>query len=253
VATDNGSGYRSRSFAAACAQLAVGRRRTRPYTPRTNGKAERFIQTLLREWASSQNKARSPSSAPMRPHLSGATIAIVTAVLPNLKDRPLTPEDIARVLRAKAGLAAVVRLATVCAALVTRAARSPTDLSEMLDRGCRLTTSVQNSLDAGGLTPKDLPELQSFLTSAWDLLDELEAADRPLLSAVYNAAWATERMTHFKARDARIAACRSLTTSWNALRTSPGRVAELRALFVAAGFNPPDEPSESDQARLTFA
>jgi transposase InsO family protein len=43
--------YRSRPFADVCAQLAVRHRRTRPYTPRTNGKAERFIQTPLREWA----------------------------------------------------------------------------------------------------------------------------------------------------------------------------------------------------------
>ena len=51
VMTDNGGGYRSEAFAAV---LAVGRLRhlrMRPYTPRTNGKAERFIQTLLREWA----------------------------------------------------------------------------------------------------------------------------------------------------------------------------------------------------------
>ena len=51
VLTDNGSGYRARAFRDACAQLAIRHRRTRPYTPRTNGKAERFIQTLLREWA----------------------------------------------------------------------------------------------------------------------------------------------------------------------------------------------------------
>ena len=49
--TDNGSCYRSQPFRQACAQLAVSHRRTRPYTPRTNGKAERFIQTALREWA----------------------------------------------------------------------------------------------------------------------------------------------------------------------------------------------------------
>jgi transposase InsO family protein len=51
VLTDNGSAYRSRSFRATCRALRVVPRRTRPYTPRTNGKAERFIQTLLREWA----------------------------------------------------------------------------------------------------------------------------------------------------------------------------------------------------------
>ena len=49
--TDNGSCYRSRQFRAACLQLGVQHRFTRPYTPRTNGKAERFIQTALREWA----------------------------------------------------------------------------------------------------------------------------------------------------------------------------------------------------------
>ena len=51
VLSDNGSAYRSRLVAAACPALALGQRFTRPYTPRTNGKAERFIQTLLREWA----------------------------------------------------------------------------------------------------------------------------------------------------------------------------------------------------------
>jgi transposase InsO family protein len=51
VLSDNGSGYRSKFMAAACRALRLGQRFTRPYTPRTNGKAERFIQTLLREWA----------------------------------------------------------------------------------------------------------------------------------------------------------------------------------------------------------
>ena len=51
ILTDNGSGYLSRRFAAACAALIVRHKRTRPYRPCTNGKAERFIQTLLREWA----------------------------------------------------------------------------------------------------------------------------------------------------------------------------------------------------------
>ncbi|MGH3054124.1 MAG: IS481 family transposase [Gaiellaceae bacterium] len=49
--TDNGSSYRSRQFRQACQQMEIKHRRTRPYTPRTNGKAERFIQTALREWA----------------------------------------------------------------------------------------------------------------------------------------------------------------------------------------------------------
>ncbi len=49
--TDNGSAYRSHKFRAACTEMQLKHRRTRPYTPRTNGKAERFIQTALREWA----------------------------------------------------------------------------------------------------------------------------------------------------------------------------------------------------------
>jgi transposase InsO family protein len=51
VLTDNGGCYVSHDFAGACLELGVQRRRTRPYRPETNGKAERFIQTLLREWA----------------------------------------------------------------------------------------------------------------------------------------------------------------------------------------------------------
>lgn len=51
VMTDNGSAYVSRLWAATCAEAGLVHIRTRPYRPRTNGKAERFIQTLLREWA----------------------------------------------------------------------------------------------------------------------------------------------------------------------------------------------------------
>ena len=49
--TDNGSPFLGQAFADACAALGIKHKRTRPYTPRTNGKVERFIQTLLREWA----------------------------------------------------------------------------------------------------------------------------------------------------------------------------------------------------------
>jgi transposase InsO family protein len=49
--TDNGSSYRSIPFSHACLESKLKHYRTRPYTPRTNGKAERFIQTALREWA----------------------------------------------------------------------------------------------------------------------------------------------------------------------------------------------------------
>jgi transposase InsO family protein len=51
VMTDNGSPYVSAVHAATCRELGIRHLRTRPYRPRTNGKAERFIQTMLREWA----------------------------------------------------------------------------------------------------------------------------------------------------------------------------------------------------------
>ncbi|HEY0297378.1 MAG TPA: IS481 family transposase [Bordetella sp.] len=49
--TDNGSAFRSHAFAALCRELGIKHRFTRPYRPQTNGKAERFIQSALREWA----------------------------------------------------------------------------------------------------------------------------------------------------------------------------------------------------------
>ncbi len=51
VMTDNGSCYRSAAFGKLCKRLGLKHIRTKPYTPKTNGKAERFIQTSLREWA----------------------------------------------------------------------------------------------------------------------------------------------------------------------------------------------------------
>jgi len=51
VLTDNGACYKSRKFKRLCRRLRLRHMRTKPYTPRTNGKAERFIQTALREWA----------------------------------------------------------------------------------------------------------------------------------------------------------------------------------------------------------
>jgi transposase InsO family protein len=54
VMTDNGTGYRSKVHAAAISRLGVKHLFTRPYRPRTNGKAERFIQTMLRECAYGQ-------------------------------------------------------------------------------------------------------------------------------------------------------------------------------------------------------
>jgi transposase InsO family protein len=67
VLSDNAKAYRSRIWRDSCASLAIERRYTRPYRPRTNGKAEALIKTLLREWAhrfaypSSRHRARALS------------------------------------------------------------------------------------------------------------------------------------------------------------------------------------------------
>lgn len=59
ILTDNGSAYRSRLFARTCQALGIKHSFTRPYRPQTNGKAERFIQTCLREWAYARSYANS--------------------------------------------------------------------------------------------------------------------------------------------------------------------------------------------------
>ena len=70
VMTDNGSAYVSHAFREACETARVKHKCTRPYTPRTNGKAERFIQTSLREWAYLQAFPSSAErTAAMRPWL----------------------------------------------------------------------------------------------------------------------------------------------------------------------------------------
>lgn len=51
VMTDNGASFRSYRYAKALRLLAIKHKRTKPFTPQTNGKAERFVQTSLREWA----------------------------------------------------------------------------------------------------------------------------------------------------------------------------------------------------------
>jgi transposase InsO family protein len=81
VLTDNGPCYKANRFARLCTQLGLKHRRTRPYTPRTNGKAERFIKTAINEWAYAstfQNSAERTASLPTwtrrynwhRPHAS---------------------------------------------------------------------------------------------------------------------------------------------------------------------------------------
>lgn len=66
--TDNGACYRSRRFRRLVRRLGLRHVRTRPYTPRTNGKAERFIQTTLREWAYARSYVCSDQRAAHLPH-----------------------------------------------------------------------------------------------------------------------------------------------------------------------------------------
>jgi transposase InsO family protein len=66
--TDNGTGYRSHRFRDACQGSRLRHLRTKPRTPQTNGKAERFIQTLLREWAYGRTYASSQARATLLPH-----------------------------------------------------------------------------------------------------------------------------------------------------------------------------------------
>ena len=61
--TDNGSAYRSTAHALACRALGIKHLRTRPYRPQTNGKAERFIRTMLSEWAYAAVYGSSPERA----------------------------------------------------------------------------------------------------------------------------------------------------------------------------------------------
>ena len=67
VMTDNGACYKSKAFAAACKEPGIKHIRTKPYTPRTNGKAERFIQTAIREWAYSRPYQTSDQRATQLP------------------------------------------------------------------------------------------------------------------------------------------------------------------------------------------
>ena len=68
VMTDNGSCYRSFAFRDVCRRLGLKHLRTKPYTPKTNGKAERFIQTALREWAYAHAYHTSDQRADELPH-----------------------------------------------------------------------------------------------------------------------------------------------------------------------------------------
>jgi transposase InsO family protein len=71
ILTDNGGCYRALGFAEAALELGISQRFTRPYRPQTNGKAERFIRTLLTEWAYARAYGRSHwRTAALTPYLT---------------------------------------------------------------------------------------------------------------------------------------------------------------------------------------
>ena len=76
VMTDNGVSFRSHRYARALRMLKIKHERTRPYTPRTNGKVERFVQTSLREWAYAKRTTIHPNGPPHCCHSSTITIII---------------------------------------------------------------------------------------------------------------------------------------------------------------------------------
>ncbi len=82
VMTDNGSAYKSKLFAKACADAKIVHKKTRPYTPKTNGKAERFIQSSIREWAYAQPfQTSAERQAAMQPWLHSYNTARPHAAL----------------------------------------------------------------------------------------------------------------------------------------------------------------------------
>jgi transposase InsO family protein len=83
--TDSGSCYKAFDFRDACTGLGVKHVRTKPYTPKTNGKAERFIQTALREWANAQAYPTSDRRADDSPSGCTDTIGIVPMAAQNQK------------------------------------------------------------------------------------------------------------------------------------------------------------------------
>jgi transposase InsO family protein len=90
VLSDNGSCHRSRTWAAACAQLAITPKRTRPYWPQTNGKVERYHRTLADEWAYARPYAteterrarRPPTRKPCHQPARGSTASAPADVCP---------------------------------------------------------------------------------------------------------------------------------------------------------------------------
>ena len=97
VLTDNGPSFCSNAFAELLAQRAIKHRRTRPYRPQTNGKAERFNRTLTDEFLYNYNSDQKPTA--VSASNAGSTTTTVTDTTPPIGGPPasrannLTPTD----------------------------------------------------------------------------------------------------------------------------------------------------------------
>jgi hypothetical protein len=80
VMTDNGSCYKAFDFRDACRDLGIKHIRTKPYTPKTNGKAERFIQTALREWGPTRRHTPHQTVAPKNFRIGSSDITELLSV-----------------------------------------------------------------------------------------------------------------------------------------------------------------------------
>jgi transposase InsO family protein len=87
VMTDNGSAYRSAVHAIACRALGLRHLRTRAYRPQTNGKAERFIRTMLGGWPTARSTAQAENAPPPLTAGSGTT-TITDDTQPSAANRP---------------------------------------------------------------------------------------------------------------------------------------------------------------------
>ncbi len=91
--TDNGSCYRSEAFAKACRDLGLKHVRTKPYTPKTNGKAERFIQTALREWAYAIRLSDIPMPRPRLAQLAASVQLALATCQPKVQNAYQSPRS----------------------------------------------------------------------------------------------------------------------------------------------------------------
>ncbi|ETH08817.1 transposase, IS481 family [Bordetella pertussis 2371640] len=178
--TDNGSAFRSRAFAALCHELGIKHRFTRPYRPQTNGKAERFIQSALREWAYAHTYQNSPAAPPQAAGPARARLVV--------RDNDQHTNDIEQSYRV--AIRAARRDIVIANAYFFPGYRLLRDLRAAAARGVRVRLILQGE--------PDMPIAQLGARLLYDALAEagveiLEYCERPLHGKVASIddEWAT--------------------------------------------------------------